>query len=52
VPEYKPVLDNIYEQEYNFPKKYYDWCHKDFYKDLPPKKLPSLVEKARKEGNL
>jgi len=52
VPEYKPVLDNIYEQEYKFGKKYPPWCHKIFYKDWPPTKVKSRVEKARKNGNL
>jgi hypothetical protein len=43
VPEYKPVLDNIYEQEYTFNKKYPEWCHPDFDKDWPPTKKPKRV---------
>ena len=50
MPEYKPVLDNIYEQEYKIGKKYPDWCHIDFYKDWPPTKTKTRVEKERKAG--
>ena len=52
MPEYKPVLDNIYEQEYKFGKKCPDWCYKFFYKAWPPTKVKSRVEKERKNGNL
>lgn len=52
VPDYKPVLNNIYEQEFKLGKKYPDWCHIKFYKDWPPTKVKSRVEKERKAGNL